>query len=107
MGFVENLNNSKEEHAKLEEAKTELESMKTQLSKYRVKDENQMQMSGGTQVSLLQGKIEELTTRLASLAASLAEAEADAVTKKAANVEQLVLRIEEEKARLDEYIDKA
>jgi hypothetical protein len=48
VGFVENLNNSKEEHAKLEEAKTELESMKTQLSKYRVKDENQMQMSGGT-----------------------------------------------------------
>lgn len=29
VGFVENLNNSKEEHAKLEEAKTELESMKT------------------------------------------------------------------------------
>ena len=68
VGFVENLNNSKEEHAKLEEAKTELESMKTQLSKYRVKDENQMQMSGGTQVSLLQGKIEELGSKLYNLA---------------------------------------
>ena len=35
------------------------------------------------------------------------EAEADAIKKKDANVEQLVLRIEEEKARLDEYIEKA
>lgn len=40
VGFVENLNNSKEEFTKLEEAKGELENMKTQLSKYRVKDEN-------------------------------------------------------------------
>ena len=64
-------------------------------------------MSGGTQVSLLQGKIEELTTRLHALAGSLADAEADAVKKKDGNVEQLVLRIEEEKARLDEYIEKS
>ena len=64
-------------------------------------------MSGGTQVSLLQGKIEELGSKLYNLAQSLADAEQDAIKKKDANVEQLVLRIEEEKARLDEYIEKA
>ena len=66
-----------------------------------------MQMSGGTQVSLLQGKIEELGSKLYNLAQSLADAEQDAIKKKDANVEQLVLRIEEVKARLDEYIEKA
>ena len=36
-----------------------------------------MQMSGGTQVSLLQGKIEELGSKLYNLAQSLADAEQD------------------------------
>lgn len=104
VGFVESLNNSKIEATELEQKKGTLEQMKGVLGKYRNKDDS---FGVKSTVSDVQGWIENLNTKLTDLQGRLNNAETEASTRKAHNVETLVARIEEEKTKLNEYIEKS
>ena len=80
--------------------------MKGVLGKYRLKDDSSS-YGGSSHVSILQQKIEEISDKLEKLKTALVEAEAKSGVNKAGNVESLVQKIEEEKTKLDDYIEKS
>ena len=79
--------------------------MKVVLGKYRVKDDSSG-FGGSAQIQLLQAKIENIGQILQHRHTQLEECEEKARSGLESNAENLVARIEEEKEKLNEHINK-